>query len=111
MVSDPSSNVILTNTIHRSAGISAEFSYKVKPKMDRQFKDAEKGKIPLGVILGEEELAKGEVRIKQFGLAEGHAEKNGVLVQKSELVAEIKKRLAGLEDTSLAARLGGMKMG
>ncbi|OCK75524.1 histidyl-tRNA synthetase [Lepidopterella palustris CBS 459.81] len=90
------------------AGIKAEFSYKKKPRLPQQFKAAEG--VPFGIILGDDELAAGKVRIKQLGLPEGHAEKDGVLVNKEDIVAEIKQRLETLEDKSLAAQLGAVKV-
>ncbi|KAL1953793.1 hypothetical protein VTO42DRAFT_2254 [Malbranchea cinnamomea] len=75
------------------AGIKAEFSYKVKPKLPQQFKAAEANGVPFAVILGEDELAAGKVRIKEMGLPEGHPEKEGVLVELSNLAQEVKKRL------------------
>jgi histidyl-tRNA synthetase len=74
-------------------GIKAEFTAKVKPKLPQQFKAAETGGVPLAVILGEDELAAGQVRLKVLGLPEGHPDKDGRLVSKDELVAEVKKLL------------------
>ena len=76
------------------AGIKAEFSYKLKPKLQAQFKAAESDAVPYAVILGEEEQAAGKVKIKEMGLSDGHPEKDGVLVNISELPVEVKKRLA-----------------
>ena len=75
------------------AGIKAEFSYKEKPKLVAQFKKAEEGGIPFAVILGEEEMGRGEVRVKEMGLEEGHREKDGVLVKMGELVGDVRGRL------------------
>ncbi|EGE03004.1 histidyl-tRNA synthetase [Trichophyton equinum CBS 127.97] len=75
------------------AGIKAEFSYKVKPKLPAQFKAAEANGIPFAVILGEDELAAGKVRVKEMGLPDGHPEKEGVLVDIDSLTTEIKQRL------------------
>ncbi len=75
------------------ARIKTEYSMKKKPKLDEQFKDADKGGVPFAVIFGEEELAAGRVKIKELGLPEGHAEKEGVLVERSNLVEEVKTRL------------------
>lgn len=75
------------------AGIKAEFSWKVKPKLPQQFKQAETGGVPFAIILGEDELKDGKVKIKQMGLPEGHPEKDGVLIEKSNMVAEVKKRV------------------
>jgi len=76
------------------AGISAEFSPKVKPRVQTQFKAAETGGVPVGVIIGEDELKAGKVKVKVMGLPDGHPEKEGRLVEKSELVAECKRLLA-----------------
>lgn len=57
--------------------------------------------MPFAVILGDDEQAQGQVRIKELGLEAGHAEKAGVLVPLSDLVHEVRTRLA--------RRLGGEK--
>ncbi|KAI0600309.1 histidyl-tRNA synthetase, class IIa [Biscogniauxia sp. FL1348] len=75
------------------AGIKAEFLYKVKPKLPNQFKAAEVNGVPFAVVLGEDELAQGKLRIKEMGLPEGHPDKDGVLVNLSEVAEEVKKRL------------------
>jgi histidyl-tRNA synthetase len=73
------------------AGIKAEFTAKVKPKLSQQFRNAEG--VPLAVILGQDELA---VRLKILGLSDNHPEKEGVLVAKADIVAEVQKRLQEL---------------
>ncbi|KAL3419014.1 histidyl-tRNA synthetase [Phlyctema vagabunda] len=75
------------------AGIKAEFLYKVKPKLPNQFKAAETNGVPFAVVLGEEEVAQGTVKIKEMGLREGHPEKEGVLVNLADLVTEVKQRM------------------
>jgi histidyl-tRNA synthetase len=75
------------------AGITAEFTWKAKPKLPQQFKAAENNGVPYAVILGEDELKQGKVKIKEMGLPEGHPEKDGVLVDISGMVEEIKIRL------------------
>ena len=75
------------------AGIKAEFAYKHKPKLPAQFKAAEQSGIPFAVILGEDEQAQGKVKIKEMGLPEGHAEKDGVIVDVANLVAEVRERI------------------
>jgi histidyl-tRNA synthetase len=88
----------------------AEFSYKLKPKLPQQFKAAEQGAIPFGIILGEEELAAGKCRIKEMGLPEGHPEKEGVEVEIASLVPELQTRLAKKQQgviSSLAQQLQG----
>lgn len=54
------------------AGLKVEFTYKKKPKPQVQFKNAENAGAPFAVILGEDEQAKGEVRVKEMGLPDGH---------------------------------------
>ena len=76
------------------AGISADFAPKVKPKLPAQFKAATD--VPLAVILGQDELAAGQVRVKLLGLPDGHPNKEGVLVPKTDVVAEVQKRLQEL---------------
>ncbi|KJR83855.1 histidyl-tRNA synthetase [Sporothrix schenckii 1099-18] len=75
------------------AGIKAEFAAKTKPRLPQQFKAAED--VPLGVILGEDELANGQVRLKVLGTggAEADEKDRGQLVSEDDLVAEIKKLL------------------
>lgn len=75
-------------------GIKAEFSYKLKPKLQAQFKSAESDTVPFAVILGEEEQAAGKAKIKEMGLPEGHPEKDGIMVNLADLAVEVKKRLA-----------------
>jgi len=82
------------------AGIKAEYSWKVKPKLPAQFKAAEAGGVPFAIILGEGELENGQVKVKEMGLPEGHPEKDGVLVDQSKLVEEVKKRLQGYGQSS-----------
>jgi len=65
----------------------------VKPKLGNQFKAAEANGIPMSVIIGEDELAAGKVKIKENGLREGHPEKEGVLVELKDLVSEVKQRI------------------
>lgn len=75
------------------AGINTELLHKVKPKLQAQFKAAEANKVPFAVIMGEEELAAGQVKLKQMGLADNHPEKEGVNVAISDLAAEIRRHL------------------
>lgn len=74
------------------AGIRAEFQPKVKVKMVQQFKNAEG--VPLGVILGETELANGQVRLKVLNRGQDAEKDDGKLVAREDLVAEVKKLLA-----------------
>jgi histidyl-tRNA synthetase len=66
----------------------------VKPKLPQQFKQAETAGVPLAVILGEDELKDGKVKIKVLGIKdENNPEKDGVLVERANMVDEIRKRL------------------
>jgi histidyl-tRNA synthetase len=94
----------------------AEFLYKVKPKLPNQFKAADVNGVPFAIVLGEDELSQGKVKIKEMGLQEGHPEKEGVLVNISDLVDEVKsriKRKAELEALAVQAEglrvVGGVK--
>ncbi|KAH7188884.1 uncharacterized protein B0J16DRAFT_266377 [Fusarium flagelliforme] len=75
------------------AGIKAEFLYKVKPKLQQQFKAAEANGVPFAIFLGDDEVASGKVKIKEMGLQDGHPEKEGVLVALDDMAKEIKVRL------------------
>ncbi|KIW05046.1 hypothetical protein, variant [Verruconis gallopava] len=92
------------------AGLKASFQYKVKTRLDKQFKEAENLGAPFSIILAEEEWARGEVKLKQMSLPEGHPEKEGINLPKDTVVQELKKRLAAIEDRSLAARLGAVTL-
>ena len=70
----------------------------MKPKLPAQFKLAEASGVPFAVILGEDEVAQGKVKIKEMG-ATG-TEKEGVLVDLKELVAEMKTRLQRAKDSN-----------
>ncbi|KAI1472495.1 histidyl-tRNA synthetase [Daldinia caldariorum] len=79
------------------AGIRAEFSAKVKPRLPQQFKASED--VPLGVILGQDEIAEGKVRLKVLGTGKGgkgdekDEKDQGQLVSRENLVEEVKKLL------------------
>ncbi|KAK3689419.1 histidyl-tRNA synthetase precursor [Podospora appendiculata] len=76
-----------------NAGIRAEFSHKVKPKLPAQFKAALD--VPLAVIMGADESAAGQVRLKVLnqGKEESAESNNGELVNKTDLVEAIRKLL------------------
>ena len=82
----------------------------MKPRLPNQFKSAEQASVPFAVILGDDELANGKVRIKQLGLGEGHPEKEGVLVEIPSLVPEVKKRLATFESGDISQKLEEVKV-
>jgi histidyl-tRNA synthetase len=78
------------------AGIRAEFSAKVKPKLLPQFKAAKD--VPITVILGRDELAAGQVRLKDARSADkDNAQKDrGQVVSRRDLVDEVKKLVSTL---------------
>lgn len=95
----------------REHDINTEMLHKVKPKLQAQFKAAEANKVPFAVILGEEELAAGQVRLKQMGLSDSHPEKEGVLVAITELPGEIRRRLDQMERLDqLAVNASGLRV-
>lgn len=81
--------------------------YKDKPKLAQQFTAAEKNGVPFAVVLGEDELKEGKVKIKEMGLPKHHAEKNGVDVSMDDLVVQIRKRLAQKEERAEATGIEG----
>jgi histidyl-tRNA synthetase len=76
-----------------NAGISAEFAAKVKPKFDKQFKAAKN--LRLAIILGQDELAAGQVRLKTLRESDDEmaSEDRGQLVSRGNLIEEVKKLL------------------
>ncbi|KAI6250314.1 Histidine--tRNA ligase, mitochondrial [Erysiphe necator] len=75
------------------AGIKAEFLYKIKPKLPNQFKAAEANGVPFCIVIGDDELAEGKVKIKEMGLRDGHPEKEGVLIDLKDIVEQVQQRL------------------
>ncbi|KIY03535.1 uncharacterized protein Z520_00226 [Fonsecaea multimorphosa CBS 102226] len=82
----------------RDAGIRAETFWKQKAKLQKQFKEADRAGAPIAVILGEDEQARGEVKVKQMGLPEGDPEKDGVLVKVDDFVAKVRELLAKIDE-------------
>lgn len=78
------------------AGISADFSYKSKPKLVKQFDHCNKddNQIPWAVIIGSDEVAQGMVRIKNMmDKVEDPKLKMGELVERKKLIPELIKRI------------------
>lgn len=85
--------------------------YKIKPKLQQQFKAAETNGVPFAVVFGEDEIAQKQVKIKEMGLPDGHPEKDGVLVDISNLVSEVKQRIARQAEVSaLTVEAAGLKI-
>ncbi|KAJ2808892.1 Cytoplasmic and mitochondrial histidine tRNA synthetase [Coemansia guatemalensis] len=73
-------------------GIAAEFAYKVKPRLQSQYNTCDVDVVPWAVLIGKDEVEQGVVLIKN--MAEKVAgQERGVTVKRSEMVAELKKRL------------------
>lgn len=73
-------------------GIEAEYMYKAKPKLQKQFEAAERSGCPLSIILGQEEFKSGVVKVKTLGL--GDQADQGTDVKLAELSGLIKQKLA-----------------
>lgn len=71
-----------------NAGINAEHSYKNNPKLLAQLQHCEEAEIPFALILGEDELSRGVVKVREVS---SRAE---VEVAKSELIEHLKARLS-----------------
>lgn len=91
-------------------GVKAEFSWKVKPKLPQQFKAAETNGVPFAIILGEDELKAGKCKIKEMGLAEGHPDKEGVMIDMATLEDEVKRKIVNQQAKNLADRTNGMSL-
>ncbi|EAQ93387.1 hypothetical protein CHGG_01622 [Chaetomium globosum CBS 148.51] len=93
------------------AGIKAEFLYKVKPKLQNQFKAAETGGVPFALILGEDELAQGKAKLKEMGLPEDHPLKEGELISLDNLIEEVQTRLTRKQELdSIVQQAEGLKV-
>jgi histidyl-tRNA synthetase len=77
----------------RRQGIRARTFPGVKWRNEKQFKAADSAGAILSIILGEDEAAQGKLRLKRMGLEDGHPEKNGVLIDKTDVASEVKKML------------------
>lgn len=72
------------------AGVKAEQSYKKNAKLLAQLHHCEERKIPLAIIIGESELAKGEVTLRVVSM------RKEIRVPRSSLIEEIRKLLKTL---------------
>ncbi|CUM63237.1 uncharacterized protein PRCAT00000808001 [Priceomyces carsonii] len=78
------------------SNINAEFLYKTKPNIRKQFDAAEKAGASIGVILGKEEFPSGQIRIKL--LSQGAESNDGELVNIEDLVEEVSSKLAKFKE-------------
>ncbi|GAA5948790.1 hypothetical protein JCM21900_005300 [Sporobolomyces salmonicolor] len=75
-----------------AAGIKAEFMYKAKPKLPKQFEVIDKERIPYAVQVSPGELAKGTIRVKpQVGKEQGSG--NDIEMKREELIPWLKEKL------------------
>ena len=74
-----------------NAGVKAEFLYKKKPNLRVQFEAAEKAGVPVAIILGEQEVQQGTVKVKRLGTGETS---DGDTVQRGELAQRVRQLLA-----------------
>lgn len=81
------------------AGISAEYLYKAKPNIRKQFEAAEKSGAQLAVILGKEEFPTGQLRVKLLG--QGNDSDEGQLIKVENLTEVVKEKLAELSKDGL----------
>ncbi|GAN10930.1 histidyl-tRNA synthetase [Mucor ambiguus] len=77
------------------ADIKASYMFKNKPRLDKQFDVCEKDMIPLAIIIGKDELEKGQVRIKDMR-SKNEAQGGGVTIQQADMVKEVRARLEQL---------------
>jgi histidyl-tRNA synthetase len=75
------------------AGISAEMMFKTKPRLPAQWTACEKDNVPLAVIIGSMEVEKGIVKIKDMNNKSGTQEEKEIVVARSDMIVEIKKKL------------------
>lgn len=61
--------------------------------------------MPFAVIFGDDEIANKQVKIKEMGLPDGHPEKDGVVVEISNLVDEVKRRIANRTDVEVLTQV------
>lgn len=83
--------VISTDEL-RSVSYQAEFMFKKKPKLAKQFEQIDKDQTPFAVLVAPEELAEGNIRVKQQ-VGKEEADGKGELMARSELVAYLKTKL------------------
>lgn len=78
-----------------NAGIRAEFTAKVKPRVQQQFTASNRAR--LTVIVGEEEMEGGHVRLRSASASDKDQKDRGELVPRDKLVEEVQKQLFIIE--------------
>ncbi|KAG0164214.1 Cytoplasmic and mitochondrial histidine tRNA synthetase [Apophysomyces sp. BC1034] len=77
------------------AGIKASFMFKNKPKLDKQWAICEKDQIPIAVIIGQDELDRGIVRLKDMR-SKDESQRGGIIVKRDEMIDTLKSKLQSL---------------
>ncbi|CAH0025352.1 unnamed protein product [Clonostachys rhizophaga] len=80
-----------------AAGIRAEFSAKVKPRVQAQFNASSRAR--LTVILGQEEMENGQVRLRSALESDKDQKDRGELIPREKVVEEVQKQLSALSVT------------
>ncbi|ORX51935.1 histidyl-tRNA synthetase [Hesseltinella vesiculosa] len=75
------------------AGIAASYMYKSKPKLEKQWAVCDREAIPLAVIIGQDELDQGVVRIKDMSNKD-EAQGKGQTLPRSGMVSAVLDRLS-----------------
>lgn len=81
------------------AGINAEYLFKTKPNIRKQFDAAEKCGAKLAAILGKEEYPAGKIRIKTLG--QGDDSDEGELVDINDFVSSVQRKLANFHSDGI----------
>lgn len=103
--------LIVVRTLER-AGFTVGFSPDTKPRTDKQFKEVEKLGAAISVILGEDEVKSGKLKVKVNGLMdENDPRKTGITIERGELVNEVGKTLKELNSANGAAGVEGLEEG
>lgn len=76
------------------AGIRAEFTAKVKPRVQAQFNASSRAR--LTIIIGPDEMASGQVRLRSGLESDKDQKDKGELIRRESLVEEVLKRLNAL---------------
>lgn len=79
-----------------NAGIKAEFAYKVKPRTQSQWDACDRDMIPFAVIVGDDEIQKGLVKIKDMR-AKDDSQRGGLEYPRAEMITELQRRLADIK--------------
>ncbi|KAI7900489.1 histidyl-tRNA synthetase [Cokeromyces recurvatus] len=74
------------------AGINASYMFKNKPKLEKQWAICDKDQIPFAIIVGKEELEKGQVRIKDMRSKDDN-QRGGIILNRENMISELKNRL------------------